>query len=247
MFAFRSSLYNPQYDKVSGSAAVAPARVEGEAQGPSFAVDDDWGDDSNEPSMAIAAAPPAVEVILGPTAPRRVAFQRAPPGRTVGRLPAAPFPLLALDTFEEPAKEKENHGTLEEQLRAVDAVHGEGSGVIDMTSVEDDDETDEERLLRKFVKRIDRCPSQCLRWCPDSQPLLCQVERSTKIPACGCGAPRRFEFQLVPPAIYYLTRTLGEKNHKLHFGTALVYTCSVNCYLEETAYSPEYVLVQSEI
>ena len=250
MFAMRSSVYNPSYEQ----RQRIPCESDGkEPAGALFEVDDDWGD--GEDALPAAAAPPAAvaaassscEQPLAPAA-AKVVFPLAPTGKNVGKLAAAPYPVLALDTIPEPPKEKVDHGSLEDQLRAVDELHGPGAGVIDMTSIEEEDEeTDDERLLRKFVKRIDRVPSQCLRWCPDSPPLLCRSERLPKIPVCGCGSPRRFEFQLVPPAIYFLTRSLGEKNHKLHFGNVLVFTCSADCCTDSAAYTNEFVVVQPEI
>ncbi|CAD7926257.1 unnamed protein product [Amoebophrya sp. A120] len=66
--------------------------------------------------------------------------------------------------------------------------------------------------------------------------------RPDRIPPCRrCGAPRAFEFQLLPSMI-----AIANTHHD--FGTVLFYTCTANCSatIDGVSYSEEYGYVQSE-
>ncbi|EOD12852.1 putative programmed cell death protein [Emiliania huxleyi CCMP1516] len=69
---------------------------------------------------------------------------------------------------------------------------GEGEG-------EDEGEDD---ALAAFQRRVSAWPEQVLRYChhADAQPLwLSRLRRPAEVPPCGrCGAPRWFEYQIVP-------------------------------------------------
>jgi pre-rRNA-processing protein TSR4 len=54
-------------------------------------------------------------------------------------------------------------------------------------------------------------------------------------PACEeCGAPREFEFQIMPQVIHYTGNT------DIDFGTVLVYTCPTSC----AGVAKEHVITQ---
>ena len=62
---------------------------------------------------------------------------------------------------------------------------------------------------QEFQERIAKAPSQCIRYCFDEgvEPLLPnkQYLNLQDIPNCErCGAPRRFEFQVLPQLLHFL-------------------------------------------
>ncbi|CCW66447.1 unnamed protein product [Phytomonas sp. Hart1] len=154
---------------------------------------------------------------------------------------------IPLSLFIEPQLKKENLGSIEDQLRDAQKKYGEAAA-LDTTSFENDDETPAERCVRKYVERIAQVETQCVRWCPDGEPLRSSLS-AINVPLCSlCNGKRRFELQLTSPLVYFLTKDKGEeKNDTLHFSNVLLYTCSNNCYSETTPYAQEYVVVEEEI
>ncbi|CCW60747.1 unnamed protein product [Phytomonas sp. EM1] len=154
---------------------------------------------------------------------------------------------IPLNIFIEPQVKKENFGSTEDQLREAQKKYGEGAA-LDTTSFEEDDESPVERCVRKYVERVSRVQTQCVRWSPDGEPLRSSLS-VINVPLCPlCGAERRFELQLTSPLVYFLTMHKGEeKNDTLHFSNVLLYTCRKNCYSEATPYAQEYVVVEEEI
>lgn len=266
-FALRSQNFNlPFYQQVleehkqQKAAESAAAAQKSKHSGLLFSEDADWddGDDNDCGGFASKGQPPA-SAALQPSSPEPGSSEAAVPKlEEVFPIAAAGLvvPLrgrtvtdgIPLGLFEEPEKRKERLGTLEHQLREAQAKYGE-AGVLDTTSFEEDDETPLERCVRKYVERLERVPSQCVRWCPNSDPLRTSLRPITVPPCEVCGAARRFEFQITSPAVYFLTRHLGETQNKtLHFSNVLVYTCSANCYGgKENTYTAEFVAVEDEI
>lgn len=257
-FAVRSVNVNCEMRKdAQTAAAVARAVAEADAQ-PMFEETDDWGDESpvagakDQHQQPVEVAAPHSDMAASDE--QRTEYPVAP----AGTLPMASkrgfLPCIGIEMFEEPcdarAGQKGKGGnktfSVEDQLSEVERTNG--ADVVDRDSVEDDDETVAERCMRRYVERIGRYPSQCVRWCADGAPLLCRDDEmpSSPLPVCSsCGAASRFEFQILSTAIYFLTRGLKESDHTLHFGTVLVYSCSADC--DALPYTREYCFVQSEV
>ena len=116
------------------------------------------------------------------------------------------------------------------------------------------------RAARKGVRiagmasRVSAWPEQVLRYChhADAQPLwLSRLRRPAEVPPCGrCGAPRWFEYQIVPNLVASIERAAeaGGAGHAaapeeaLDWGTLAVFTCSASCAAtgEADAYAEEY-------
>lgn len=272
-FAVRSQNFNQEYCaqlaeerrlRAEAAAAAAKATVAAATaargdNGLLFKEADDWGADgwSDEPEEEkgpLADTAPTGELDAHATEEQPLqalqkAFPLARKGTTVplkGRLYTGGLPL---NLFLEPERHHETLGSIEEQLEEAKRRYGVEAGTLDTTSFEEDDETPAEKVVRKYVERIELCPSQCVRWCPGDAPLRCSLMPSLQaIPPCPyCRCPRRYECQLTAPAVYYLTKDIGEsRNADLHFGNVLVFTCSKNCH-SGGAYLAEHVVVEDEI
>ncbi|CAG0902122.1 unnamed protein product [Cyprideis torosa] len=87
-------------------------------------------------------------------------------------------------------------------------------------------------------------PEAVVRFERDGTPLHISQghEDEQKVPPdCEtCGAPRRFEFQLLPQLLNKLQLD-DQMGDSLDWGTVLVYTCSKNCSPDYELYSPEVV------
>ncbi|XP_002732353.1 programmed cell death protein 2-like [Saccoglossus kowalevskii] len=94
-----------------------------------------------------------------------------------------------------------------------------------------------------FQKRINHEPEQVLRYNRGGKPLWVSSENIPKdeeIPACQCGAKRKFEFQIMPQLLIHLNvDSIGES---LDWGTLGIYTCSDSC--DGISYHQEYVWKQ---
>ncbi|CAG5125104.1 unnamed protein product [Candidula unifasciata] len=87
-----------------------------------------------------------------------------------------------------------------------------------------------DRIFYKFMKRLQRCPQQCIRYDRGGDPLLVSHLQDQPVSPCPhCGQRRIFEFQLLPPLIPFL-RTVDGTPCEVEFGTVLVYTCEQNCW-----------------
>eukprot|EP01027_Heterolobosea_sp_BB2_P005529 GEZU01008444.1.p1 GENE.GEZU01008444.1~~GEZU01008444.1.p1 ORF type:complete len:312 (+),score=107.03 GEZU01008444.1:579-1514(+) len=170
------------------------------------------------------------------------------------------FPAHALDIFEEPepldaesSEFKHEQKLLKQYKQALAA-----GQTADGPQFADEAETDHDKAFYIFSKRLARCPTQVVRWKQNGSPLWISGEPHTlpnNIPACeSCGAPRVFELQVLSTAVYFLkpgqhnhirASGSGEMDEGLDFGTAAIYTCSVNCGTNK--YSKEYVHVQPAI
>ena len=298
VFCLRSQQYNPDYEE---AVSAGGGEEEVRDKGPMFAVDDDdgWGDETEEPVPAAAApSPPVVEAPVA--VPKYEVYNTAT--REDQRdsnmaVTTTALPGLALDTFEEPKdestkrKQKKHHSmivddvpsTIEEAEALIQRNMGGAGDEGDVVEGNDntDDATEEgtvdEKQMDDFVKRMGRCPSQCVRWSPDGVPLTTTVSkqppRASDIPHCEeCGAPRRFEFQLMPPTLYFFDKLAPQQKHQSlpkmagdanpkqvqelmnklsqkddpHFSTVSVFTCSESCYFRRMTAAVEYVHVEPE-
>jgi len=89
-------------------------------------------------------------------------------------------------------------------------------------------------MFERFKKRIKREPKQVLRYDEGGTPLWVSDEnipRDEDIPPCQCGAPRVFEFQIMPQLLNYLS--IDTSSDSMDWGTLAVYSCPDSCPLDE--------------
>ncbi|KAF8296265.1 putative Programmed cell death protein 2, C-terminal putative domain containing protein [Trypanosoma cruzi] len=250
-FALRSQNFNPSYKNASQTNDKGGC----EDKRLLFEESADWGDgmdkgwDYDDKSVKSNMATEqrgnrsiVNEAIADDICSTEVPSSLAPPGLKPP-IRGMRFPCFTLEVFEEPPKVKPKSAPFNIQLHEAQGKYGED--VVETTVLDEADEPLHEKLLRKYVERIGRVPSQCVRWGPSREPLQLSVI-SIVAPRCPyCGKKRRYELQLTSPIIYFLTRLNEEKKHSLHFGNVLVFTCSGNCNTE--AYALEYCFVEGEI
>jgi len=117
---------------------------------------------------------------------------------------------------------------------------------------------DADATMLAFNRRISSQPAQVLRYCrwKDHAALWVRDDQRAKvIPPCKCGAPRQFEFQILPQLLYFLHDTSSDEGAlpcapKLDFGTIAVFTCTACCDLsaregEQPFYPSEFAWVQT--
>lgn len=98
-------------------------------------------------------------------------------------------------------------------------------------------ELEENDLVMDFKNRIEREPSQCLRYAYQSQPLSAVSPTILKsiwqtVPICEtCGAQRAFELQLMPAVLWHLQEQQLSDVHGLEmdWSTVLIFSCSQSC------------------
>ncbi|GBG28088.1 Programmed cell death protein 2 [Hondaea fermentalgiana] len=104
-----------------------------------------------------------------------------------------------------------------------------------------------DKTFEAFQERVGRDPTQCIRYCrwpaPQTRkaPLwLSARDQCADVPACeACGAPRRFEFQILPQSLHFL------RDLDMDFGTICIYTCTRSCALASPAsLCAEFAFVQ---
>lgn len=295
VFVFRSQLYNPSYDE---KAHVSIASIPFASKEALFAVDEDdgWGDEEGTTALMPTPAPLQTDAKIVTAPPPQVYPSATATDNTVYRsaLSRPPLPLLIVDSFPEPDGEKEtiNKKSIAEQLAEVEALHpgitevsaeeveasslGGARGNTVVISEEDDGpiETPDEVASAAYFSRLERCPTQCIRWSPSGQPLLSSAShRPPAVPKCPtCGAARVFEFQLMAPALYFFEKfakkptqrkkvpEAGSKAFKQqtiaavegsaedpHFSTITVFTCSSHCYDADHTVTLEYAHVEPEL
>jgi len=103
---------------------------------------------------------------------------------------------------------------------------------------------DDVRAWLKFRKRIERSPSQCVRYCLGDKPLWIssQLPSLADIPECAlCGAARVPELQLMPPLLLCLSRR-DSALVAMDWGTVTVYSCPYSCgEVDQTVQEVVYV------
>ncbi|KAJ1457500.1 programmed cell death protein 2 [Pelagophyceae sp. CCMP2097] len=105
-----------------------------------------------------------------------------------------------------------------------------------------------------FLGRVDRAPSQVLRYDRGGQPLWHGLQRRPPpgtVPNCEhCGAEREFEFQLMPQLLHYLKVDGAATNHArpVDFAALAVYSCKASCANFRTtgAHAVEFAWLQTE-
>uniref|UniRef100_UPI00358E4AE7 programmed cell death protein 2-like isoform X2 n=1 Tax=Myxine glutinosa TaxID=7769 RepID=UPI00358E4AE7 len=104
----------------------------------------------------------------------------------------------------------------------------------------------------KFMKRIESCPEQILRYSWDGHPLFLALpdhDLTAPIPPCpSCSSPRKFELQLMPALVSMLRPVrCNAEELSVEFGTVLVYSCSSSCWsMGQDVAREEFVLVQPD-
>lgn len=116
----------------------------------------------------------------------------------------------------------------------------------------------EQRHFAAFQARVGKEPSQCLRYCFDAAakplwPSSKNIPGPADIPSCErCGAPRQFEFQVMPQMIVHLGVPADDPSAP-DWGAIAVYSCAASCEsgvrpgatpADESAYLEEFVWVQ---
>lgn len=157
------------------------------------------------------------------------------------------FPELELVVEAEDTEGQEEEGRrLLEQLKLQEGQQGAAGAQqadpaadpADVTEQEIDEieglTSAERQQFAHFQAVLQGEPGQVLRYCFEAgaQPLwpsTLNLPRPADIPCCErCGAPRRFEFQVLPTLINSL-ETDPEDPESIDFGSIAVYTCSASC------------------
>ena len=298
LFCLRSQLYNPDYE-AEQPAGVEAETPQDKGPMFAVEEDDGWGEEPTSQMPAQPTPSPVAEAPTRPSPIFEVypTATREDQRDSNVSVTTTALPSLALDTFEEPNDEahkrkqrkhmslvdavpttlEEAEALIEKNLAAVGGGTGDGEVVEGNDNADDatGDGTADERQMDEFVKRMGRYPSQCVRWSPGGVPLSItaskQAPKPSEVPHCEqCGAPRRFEFQLMPPTLYFLEKfgpnlqtlpklapdanpkQVQDLMNKLssredpHFSTVTVYTCSENCYLRKQTASVEFLHVEPE-
>jgi len=160
----------------------------------------------------------------------------------------APWPCFALTIYEEPpAVPKSGAREMELLERYRDSERSTGDEIEpeqppevapEVGDAEDGDVEDmDKHMFMKFQRRLERSPTQVLRYCWGGKPLWIseppeEVRSPAWPPPCSrCGAPRVFEAQLLPTLLYEVQRRCPERaaEAEIDMGTVVIYTCSKDC------------------
>merc|ERR1719318_976819 len=114
-----------------------------------------------------------------------------------------------------------------------DVVEGGGVTATSKELEEVEAGQEEDVACEKFRLRVARAGDQIIRYERGGSPLLC-----TSSPALGppppcelCGAPRMFEFQVMPQLLFELKLGL-DADSCLDWGSIYIYSCSSSCDVE---------------
>jgi len=143
-----------------------------------------------------------------------------------------------------------------EAMKYVNGMGGEDMTADDVEEIEAEVVNKDMEQLATFHVMLKNDPDQVLRYCPEpgAQPVWPSVTHAPNtdvIPCCErCGAPRKFEFQILPTIISQLGVD-AESDYALDFGSIAVYTCTRSCApvpcdelnRRTGAYAEEYVVV----
>lgn len=77
--------------------------------------------------------------------------------------------------------------------------------------------------------RLRANPNQVLRYAYADKPLRVHPQWTCEPAVCACGAPRRFELELLPTLIYFL-----QSNRMEDFATVAVFSCDRSCALSSS-------------
>ncbi|KAK9819849.1 hypothetical protein WJX72_003204 [[Myrmecia] bisecta] len=147
-----------------------------------------------------------------------------------------------------------------EAMRTSEGELGDADLPAEVLSSVEENMTEERKHFAHFAAVVAREPEQVLRYCVEegAQPLWpnpAPIPMPADIPACErCGAPRRFEFEVMPQLLNHLGLN-HEDPAALDWGAIAVFTCSSSCNANvdgsseaaassTSAYLEEFVWVQ---
>eukprot|EP01012_Entosiphon_sulcatum_P032730 TRINITY_DN41582_c0_g1_i1.p1 TRINITY_DN41582_c0_g1~~TRINITY_DN41582_c0_g1_i1.p1 ORF type:complete len:292 (+),score=51.89 TRINITY_DN41582_c0_g1_i1:27-878(+) len=158
------------------------------------------------------------------------------------------FPARFLDVCEEPEEENEKPIDVEAEMKKMEEFNKQNPDITNEDVVEAESEVPVDHAFMRFQRRVSRKPNQVVRW--GGAPLWISAwgkPESTAIPPClVCGAPRKFELEVIPTAVYYLKpadHVHAQGDEGMDFGAVAVYTCSQNCNIT-CGFAPEFTFVQ---
>lgn len=140
----------------------------------------------------------------------------------------------------EPRDEK-SHKDYSNMIEAVKGCQLGDKSIRDLESFARNETSDDKEFL-KFKERIRNDPEQVVRYHRGGQELWVSSEnKPTKenIPHCpACGAPRIFEFQVMPQLLVHLD--VDNLTKSIDWGILAIYTCSDSCEID-ARYVEEYL------
>ncbi|KOB75753.1 Pcdc2/rp-8 [Operophtera brumata] len=105
-------------------------------------------------------------------------------------------------------------------------------------------EMPEDKVFKKFSKRVARHPDQVLRYDRGGSPLWITGKSDSliNIPNCQhCDGERHFEFQIMPQLLNFVD--VGIDLNSIDWGVLAVYTCKASCN-PGPAYKEEFMIKQ---
>ncbi|CAI2349251.1 unnamed protein product [Caenorhabditis sp. 36 PRJEB53466] len=171
-------------------------------------------------------------------------------------VPSNLFHGLSDDESDEEEEEEEGGGETDEteeekraRLREFEKFCEKNKGKnIDMTKEDLDAATAEQKKdtdFERFNRLVALNPDQIVRYKRHGVPLraTCQSELPETVEPCElCGAPRRFEMQLMPHLLSLIdVDAIGQS---IDWASVYVYTCSASCQIADDGYAREFVAKQ---
>mmetsp|Transcript_50377 Transcript_50377/g.79864 ORF Transcript_50377/g.79864 Transcript_50377/m.79864 type:complete len:405 (+) Transcript_50377:147-1361(+) len=195
-------------------------------------------------------------------------------GRRGPLTPQAPWPCFSLVIYEDlvmntSVDNNEKERELLERYRQSELAAGDEAWLRDVQIgteasqtaaqdivVGDSDQVEEEEDRQWFIEFqscLERSPSQVVRYSWGGRPLWItsppeEASNPSWPPRCGqCGAPRKFEAQLLPTLFYQIRKLCPDRvgDVDIEWGTILIYTCSRDCQAIDPC--QEFVLVQPAV
>lgn len=131
------------------------------------------------------------------------------------------------------------------------------SGDVDSDEAAEDGEEEEsldDKFFSKFVRQLNACPEQILRYNWNGKPLFAasaDPEALALVKVCAtCGGPSQFELQITPSLFYQMRPFAPEVKATLcdaNVATVLVYSCQRSCWTDDSMqWREENCLVQGE-
>ncbi|CAB3403360.1 unnamed protein product [Caenorhabditis bovis] len=106
-------------------------------------------------------------------------------------------------------------------------------------------EQEKDLVFDKFNRLLNLNPEQIIRYKRNGDPLpsTCRSELPEQIEPCAlCGAPRRFEMQLMPHLLSLIdVDAIGQS---IDWASVYIYTCSASCRIPNDGYAKEFVAKQ---
>jgi len=167
------------------------------------------------------------------------------------------YPELELDVEPEDRETEQEDAALSKLIEDYDSrVESEGELTEEevpeevLKQVEENCPIDRKHFAM-FQARVSCAPDQVIRYCFKDQasplwPSPANLPALTDVPPCKrCGAPRKFEFQVMPQLLNHLQQDEMDPA-ALDWGTIVVYTCSKSCSGPSggAKYDEEFVWVQ---